>query len=296
MLESARAGAGPELTIRLRAGAGAALVQRLAGPDGFVYGGNRLRIAGGVVELSWPGALLTIDGSSIEGVVDPALLEREGGEEELAQGPLLMALSVALRALGRYHLHAACLVLPEVGTVLVPALSGCGKSTLATALVQAGAAFLGDDTLFVERGAGALRLLALPREFHLTERSALAMGLEPKLAPGSRTLAGKGRLDALGAFPGRFRRTALPPSFILLPRISGEGASRLEPAGPSTALGALLESSALVASRALPGAADHLPVLAGLADGARTFRAELGLDLLSDPGGTARRILGRLAQ
>jgi hypothetical protein len=294
-LPTAPEGSGAELTIRLRPGQGDALVQRLPGPDAFTYGASRLRIAGGLVELAWPGALLIVDGPRVQGFVDPAMLQADGGDDLIAHGPILMALAIALRALGCYHLHAAGLVLPGLGTILVPALSGSGKSTLATALVMRGAGFLGDDTLFVRRHGEETRLLALPRDFHLTGRSAEALGLSTALFSGKVTLAGKGRLDAEARFPRRSVAEAAEPAVILLPSISGEPSTRLAPAGPSEVLGVLLESSALVATRGLPGGPSHLPLLAGLANDARGFHARLGLDLLSDPAGTAERLLARLA-
>ena len=290
----AAAGSLPDLTLRLAPATPAELEQRLPGPDAFVYGASRLRVAGDTVELAWPGTRFTITGPRVEGLVDRRAMAEPEGADLVAHGPLLMALAVALRSLGCYHLHAAALVLSQGPTVLVPALSGAGKSTLATALVLAGAGFLGDDTLFVRRDGPSVRLLALPRDFHLTGRSAEALGLTDRLDPALLTLAGKGRLDAHVRFPGRFAAEAPAPSFMLLPRISGEPSTRLEPAGPADALGALLESSALVATRGLPGGPGHLPVLAGMADGASSFRAELGLDLLADPAGTVRAILARL--
>lgn len=294
-LPTAPEGSEAALTVRLRPGQGDALKQRLPGPDAFNYGASRLRIAGGLVELAWPGALLIVDGTRVQGFIDPTTLQADGGDDLLAHGPLLMALAIALRALGCYHLHAAALVLPGLGTVLIPGTSGSGKSTLATVLLGQGASFLGDDTLFVRRKGEEIRLLALPRDFHLTGRLAEALGLPTSLFSGKVTLAGKGRLDAQGRFPGRFIAEAAAPAFLLLPTISGEPSTRLEPVGPAAALGALLESSALVATRGLPGGPGHLPVLAGLADGARSFQAGLGLDLLADPAATASRILGRLA-
>jgi len=286
--------AGPTaLTIRLAPGTQAELEQRLPGPDAFAYGTNRLRIAGQVVELTCPGARFTITGPLLDGLVAPETLQQEGGDDLVGQGPLLVALAVALRSLGCYHLHAAALVLPGSGTVLIPATSGSGKSTLATALVLGGADFLGDDTLFVRLDGDRLEFLGLARDFHLTDRAAAALGLSGPTTSRT-TQAGKGRLDARTHFPGRYLAEAPAAAFILLPHITGLPTTRLEPAGPAEALGALLESSVLVATRGLPGGEGHLPVLARLADGAASFRVELGLDLLSDPAGTASRILSGL--
>lgn len=297
-LPEAAADAPVDLQLETRAGAGPELSPRLPGDPAFVFGDLSLRVAHGAVELCWPGARFTVDALPLPravGLVDPATLATPLELHAAAQVPALFAFASALRARGVYHLHAACLVLPGDRTVLVPALAGSGKSTLAASLVAAGAEFLGDDTVFLARRDGRPRLLALPREFHLTEASARAVGLGERLAAGHETLGGKRRLDAAAAFPGRFRWDAPAPALILLPRLTGEATSRLEPAGPAEALGLLLESSALVATRGLPGGEAHLPLLGELADGARVLHAELGLDLLADGAAVARRLVSELA-
>lgn len=298
-LEEAAPGAPVDLLVDTRpAGGPEDLAPRLAGPPAFDHAGLQLRVADGTVELCWPGTRFTVAPAPVPralGLVDPALLATPLGQHAVAQVPTLLALAAALRARGVFHLHAACLVLPGERPVLVPALAGSGKSTLATALVAAGAGYLGDDTVWVTGPAAEARLLALPREFHLADRSAAALGLVDRLVPGHDSLGGKRRLDAAAAFPGRFRWEAGPPAGILLPTITGEPVTRLVEAGPADALGVLLESSALVASRGLPGGAAHLPLLGALADGARVLRVLLGLDLLADPVRVAREISAALA-
>ncbi len=287
-----------DLRLETRAASGAELSPHLRGEPAFVFGDLELRLGGSAVELCWPGARFTVDAlpqPRAVGLVDPAALLSPLDLHAMAQVPALFAFAAALRARGVYHLHAACLVLAGERTVLVPALAGSGKSTLAASLVAAGAEFLGDDTVFLALRGGKARLLALPREFHLAEASARAVGLEGRLEAGHASLAGKRRLDAAAAFPGRFRWDAPAPAVILLPRITGEAVSRLEPAGPAEALGLLLESSALVATRGLPGGGGHLPLLGALADGARVLHAELGLDLLADGAAVARRLVSELA-
>ncbi len=287
-----------DLLLEARPAAGAELAPRLPGAPAFSFGGMALRIEGGVVELTTAGARFTVDALPLPravGLVDPAALATPLDLHVMAQLPVLFALAAAARARGVYHLHAACVVLAGDRTVLVPALAGSGKSTLAAAMVAAGAGYLGDDTVFLARLDGAPRLLALPREFHLSEASARAVGLAGALEGGHATLAGKRRLDAAAAFPGRFRWQAPAPTAILLPRLTGEATSRLSPAGPADALGLLLESSVLVATRGLPGGPGHLPLLGELADGARVRHAELGLDLLADGPAVARRLVSELA-
>lgn len=297
-LPPAPEGASADLVLETRAAAGAALAPRLPGPPAFAFGGMELRVGGGVVELTASGARFTVDAAPLPravGLVDPAALATPLDLHVMAQLPALFAFAAAARARGVYHLHAACVVLPGERTVLVPALAGSGKSTLAAALVAAGAEYLGDDTVFLARLDGAPRLLALPREFHLSEASARAVGLGAAAGAGHATLAGKRRFDAAAAFPGRFRWQAPAPTAILLPRITGEATSHLAPAGPADALGLLLESSVLVATRGLPGGPGHLPLLGELADGARVLHAELGLDLLADGPAVARRLATELA-
>ena len=287
-----------DVRIETRAAGPGELTPRLEVAPAFVFGDLVLRIEAGTVELCWPGARYTVDAlplPRVVGLVDPGAATTPLLQHAMAQVPALFALAAALRARGVFHLHAACLVLPGERTVLVPALAGSGKSTLAAALVAGGAEYLGDDTVFATRREGAVRLLALPREFHLAPASARAVGVEDRLEAGHQTLAGKRRLDAEGAFPGRFRWDAPAPAFILLPHITGEAETRLTPGGPAEALGTLLESSALVATRGLPGGESHLPLLGALADEARIWDAALGLDLLADGRAVARKIVERLA-
>ena len=60
----------------------------------------------------------------------------------------------------------------------------------------------------------------------------------------------------------------------------------------AVALGRLVESSALVEVKAIPGAREQVALLGQLVDGARAFEAELGRDLLEDAARTAGRLLG----
>ena len=288
-----------DLLLETRAGAGPSdLAARLGGPPLYTHGDVALRVAAGLVEITWPVARFTVDAGPLPhavGVLDAGALADPTTLHLAAQHPALLAFAAATRARGVFLLHAACLVLAGDRTVLVPGPVGTGKSTLAAALIAAGAGYLGDDAVWLVRRPEGIRLLALPRPFHLTEPSAAAVGLAARLEPGDRTRSGRRRLDPAVAFPGAFHWEAPAPSAILLPSLTGEPSTRIEPAGPADAMGALLEGSALAASRGLPGGASHLPLLGDLCDGAAVHRVELGLDLLGDGVAVARRVIERLA-
>jgi hypothetical protein len=81
------------------------------------------------------------------------------------------------------------------------------------------------------------------------------------------------------------------PSLLLLPRVTAEARTVTERVASAVALGALIESSVLLVVDGLPGGAEQLDVLRGMADGARAWRVDLGHDLLADPAGTAGRLL-----
>jgi len=291
----------------------------------FTLGEVVMRAGEGGVSVAWPGALIRLPphpdplprwGRGKEQLVRIALRAPLAGPAAWAfsQIPLLIALLAVLRPRGLHHLHAAALVTPDGRSLLVAGDAGAGKSTLATALVLAGCAYLGDDVVLVgrsgaarpstsrppeggryaqdERPSGGPVLLAFPRAFHLSDTST-------PLVPGAaaadtlrRTLGGKRALDPRALFPGRERRDAPAPAALLFPVVTGEAETRLRAIPKAEALGRLVESSALVAVKALPGAREHLALLGAVADGARTFGAALGRDLLAEAGRTAARVLG----
>jgi hypothetical protein len=79
---------------------------------------------------------------------------------------------------GLFSLHAAGLC-RDGRALLLPGQSGAGKSTLAVALARAGFGLLGDDTVFLARRPGGLRVLAFPDEVDLTEESAALLAGTP---------------------------------------------------------------------------------------------------------------------
>ena len=209
---------------------------------------------------------------------------------------LLLALALALRPAGLYHVHGAALSLPRGRRVLVPAFSGCGKTTLTLAAIAAGAAYAGDDTLFLARRDGEIRVLGLARPFHVTDLTAHAFAaLRPHLGARWGT-SDKRVLEAGAAFPGRSRHELAAPDALLCPAIADAEETRLERLTAADGFCALLDASFFASSRSVPGLAEQLRIFKDVADGAVTYRALLGRDLLADPPAAVARIEDALAR
>jgi hypothetical protein len=276
----------PSLTIAFEAASEPLLPPH--GPALFTHGDISAHLDGGVAVVAGPGARLRISerGDRIDARLEPAAA---ASPREVAEGELMVALTLALRWHGLVHLHAGATVSPSGQVLVIVGTGGSGKSTLTAALVAAGHGYLGDDVVLVAPGGV---LFAFPRPFHLSPASARAVGVE---AGPPRPSTGKGDLDASAAFPGRFRWFAQTPDLILLPRIARRPTTALEPASRSEALGALLSLSAFAASQ-IPGAAEQRARLAAVVDGARPLTVALGRDLLDDAAGTVARLDAALGQ
>ncbi|MBC7677923.1 MAG: hypothetical protein H7233_02880, partial [Pseudorhodobacter sp.] len=108
---------------------------------------------------------------------------REGAGPPLAESPdwhapgeaLLVRLNALLLAAAPLlAVHAGVVRLPGGGVLAMPAESGTGKSTMTAALVQAGAAYVSDEALVLDRG---LVVTAYPRPLLLAADRASALGL-----------------------------------------------------------------------------------------------------------------------
>jgi hypothetical protein len=257
------------------------------GPALLEHGDVTVHPEAGAMLVVGPQARVRVSerGDRIEGWLTPAAAAQP---REVAEIELMVALTLALRRHGLFHLHAAATVSPAGQVVLIAGTGGAGKSTLTAALVASGHGYLGDDVVLLGPGGA---LLAFPRPFHLSPASARAVGVA---AGPLRAATGKGDVDAGTAFPGRFRWFAPAPALVLLPRIGSAATTVLEPATPAEALGALLSLSAFAAS-SLPAAVGQRARLAEVVDGARPVRVVLGRDLLDDAAGTVARIEAALA-
>ncbi len=169
-----------------------------------------------------------------------------------------LAMTMALRARGYFHLHAAG-VIRGTSCALLPGESGAGKTSSALALMEAGWAYLSDDSLFLhaERAADApgddrLRILTQRREFHLTPATLAAYPKIGALVAASVAEPGKVSLAAERLFPGRFREVAPAPTLVLFPRVTEAATSAAEPIVDAVALGHLLMASTMLSVPGTP--------------------------------------------
>jgi hypothetical protein len=199
----------------------------------------------------------------------------EGDDLWLLSHPLFtIPLAESLKRRGLYHLHAGGLARGG-RALLLPGTSGAGKSTLTLALVRAGFGFLGDDTQFLARRPGGLRVLAFPDELDLTEQT---VSFFPELAD----------LDA--PRPSGWRKRQLraenvygaevvwecEPALLVFPRVAGTRESALEPLGKAEALLELVPNVLLTEPRSSQA---HLDALAELVARSGCYRLATGTDL-----------------
>ena len=243
----------------------------------FFQGNVRGFARDGEILILAPAARVTItrDGKGVSAVVDPATL----GERGFVNTTLVVALSLALRHHGLFHLHAGALVRGDGRRVVVLGEGGSGKTTVTLALLDAGSLRLGDDTLFFGARGGRVRLFAFPRPFHLGPATACAF---PALATDA--AAGDAKLDVpLDALPGRPVAEIDPPDVVLFPRVTGDPTTHVTPLSMAEAFGRALSSCALVVADGLGQKAEQLALLRELLAGARAFELALGADWLAAP-------------
>ncbi len=196
----------------------------------------------------------------------------EGDRGEVAWDLYSMAtLSCALLLgrLGRALVHAAAVVAPGGGALLLAGDTHAGKSTTAVNLIGAGWPFVSDDHVVLSRGAdGAPRVEGWPRRFHLDE------GWE-----GGAPLHRRGEVHPHERWPGSWRRAA-PLAGLLFPRVEAAFPTALAPLPGSQALAGLLRQSPwLLADRSVAGGV--LSLLTAACE-SPAFSLRLGLDSYRD--------------
>ncbi|MCK6551383.1 hypothetical protein L6R52_36445 [Myxococcota bacterium] len=271
-----------DLSLDLSLGTGAPGTAADATPL-FFHGRTRVLLDDGVVLVTdgWSRLVITPDGRSIRGVVDPRSLE-DG--YSFGHATLFIALTIALRAHGLFHVHAGVVIAPDGRVVIVAGEGSSGKTTTTLAFLAAGWDWLGDDAALATARAGRVELLDVPKVFHVHPRSLEAFpSLAPLLGATFRANNDKRSLDPTRVFPGRARTSAGAPRVMLFPQITKQPTTRLVRLGHADGLGELLRSSALAAIPELPRSAEHLALLARIASSADAVSLELGADALADP-------------
>jgi hypothetical protein len=287
--------AGPTLTVALRpAGPEAAADPRAEGWEpSFVHGiVQAYRGPAGFLLHDRASRVLVPDGDApVEILVAPRQREVEPGS---AVAMLEVALPLALRRFGLFHIHAAALEHASGAAVLVVGGSGAGKTSTTLALLEDGARYLGDDAHFLAATPGGTVVSAFPRAFHLGPATLAAF---PRLAALAGPPSGrreKRPVDPRLAWPDRhLPALALPPGRVLalFPSIADAAATEIVPLGRADAFGLLLTSSASLVIEGLVGGADNFAILQAVLAVSRCFELRLGRDALADPrGAVAERV------
>jgi hypothetical protein len=253
----------------------------------FFHGQMRGFERDGAFLLVAPGARVAVtrDGTRIVARIDAARMD----ETSFADTTLFVALCIALRRHGMFHMHAGAVVREDGTRVLVIGDSGAGKSTVTMSLVDAAAQHLGDDALFLARRDGAACLLGFPRPFHL---GPVTLAAFPELDLRDTVgVHGAKRAVPLASLPGRPVDRMAPPHVVLFPEVTRADTTRAEALSPADAFGRALRSSALLVVDGMGDAAEQLALLRELFADARAFDLHLGADWLIDPRAAAARLL-----
>jgi hypothetical protein len=198
--------------------------------------------------------------------------------------PLRPTLHWALARHGHHMVHAAT-VATEHGAVLIAGKGWSGKSTTALACVEAGFGFLGDNYVVLSTAGDA------PMAHTLFANAKLRPGtleLLPELAsvasPGGEAEDAKLIVDFRSYRHDQVRSSA-PVKAVLVPELTGEGDTTVEPASARAGLMALAPSTIYQ----LPnnGGAGLRP-MAELVRRVPTFALKLGADPRSAPPAIAR--------
>ena len=195
----------------------------------------------------------------------------------------------ALRRCGLYDLHAAGVVKPDGGGVLVIGPSGSSKSTLATQLAVAGWKYLSDDTLLLYESGNAIEARALRRVFALTTETFDAFDNlrmpAPTVAPFDPL---KLRFEPDAVFPRGFALSCRPTA-LFFSQVTKQDSTTRELSSADT-LKQLLRMCPW-ACYDKSTARRHLKVLSDLARQARGFDLAVGPDLFGQPEKTSSYLM-----
>lgn len=235
-------------------------------------------------------ARVAADGSSIglrlhEGSLRPQSAFRTHGAPGM--------LSIAARARGVFHMHAALATLEDT-PVLVVGQGHAGKTTTALSLIASGGRWGGDDLALFEADGSGVRFWGVPREFHLREATARLFPEIARLGT-PRVVRGAERVDVAlwRALPARRLAAAVTPEVVVVPRVADIEHTTAEFAESGATFGDLLHASAMIVADELGRQQEQLDLLGRLVSSTRHVTLRLGRDGLRD-GMAAARALSRL--
>jgi hypothetical protein len=203
---------------------------------------------------------------------------------------LFAATALALRGHGLFHLHAGCVVVPELGTVLVVGESGSGKTTLSLGLAALGGRLVTDDAVFLRTGPGGMELWGWPADLHVAPETVRAF---PDIAPYAVRPVSDGRDKKalpVAVLERPWRPSASRPSLVLFPTVGDDGRSRAKRLASAEMVAQLIPQSGMAVIAGAARSVEHLELLAALADDTVGLEIVLGSDALP-PGSSFLELL-----
>lgn len=201
------------------------------------------------------------------------------------------ATMTALRRCGLYDLHAAGVVKPDGGGILLIGPSGSSKSTLATQLAAAGWKYLSDDTLLLYEDEDAIKARALRRVFAVTNETVdLFDSLHLPAMSTAPFDSSKKRFEPRAVFPDGFT-LACRPTTLFFSRVTRKKSVTRALSAAET-LAQLLRMCPW-ACYDKSTARRHLKVLSDLARQTRGFALSVGPDLFGQPQKTSRYLMAQ---
>jgi hypothetical protein len=197
---------------------------------------------------------------------------------------LTMSLVLLLTRVGRYVLHAAALVGPRGGSVLICAPSGAGKSTMTLNLLRAGWRLVTDDSVLLSVEGDGVQAGTFRRDLNLSPDAAdLLPVLTAREWPPPPGLRDKWRVAPEDLFPDCFLPRTTPTALVF-PQRTESGPSQIRPLPTTEAFARLVSQSALGLVQGKRGRSGYVEGIRRLALQCSAWGVEAGPDLRDDPG------------
>ncbi len=278
----------PVLTVETRM-----ITERIAepaGPEAFFFGRVRAFVhpAGITLADGTSRAVVSRDGHIVFELHPDSLVPGSPFATHGAPGML----AIAARYAGVFHMHGAVVTWRELPTLVV-GQGHAGKTTTALSLIASGGSWAGDDLALFRPSPAGVECWGVARRFHLRPATA---ALFPEITRHGRAtvVRREQRVDVSleAVIPERRIRGSVVPKLVLMPQIVDTPITRAESVDPVTALGPLLQASAMIVADELGRQQDQLSALGALMGHCHPVALYLGRDGLEDPLAPAKA-LGR---